>query len=46
MIPHIDWQEILNNLYLRKDAEREQILAGDPRNFTNLVGEIDQLTQL
>jgi phycocyanobilin lyase subunit beta len=34
--PHIDWQGILDNIYARKDAERDEIKAGDPRNYKNL----------
>jgi phycocyanobilin lyase subunit beta len=41
-IPEIDWQNILTTLYARKGAEREQISAGDPRNYADLASEIDQ----
>jgi phycocyanobilin lyase subunit beta len=34
--PNIDWQGILDNIYARKDAERDEIKAGDPRNYKNL----------
>jgi phycocyanobilin lyase subunit beta len=44
-IPNIDWKEILDTLYARKGAEREQIFAGDPRNYANLANEMDRPAQ-
>jgi phycocyanobilin lyase subunit beta len=40
-IPSIDWQGILNTLYARKGVERDQVLAGDPRNYKKLTSELE-----
>jgi phycocyanobilin lyase subunit beta len=40
-IPNIDWQGILDTLYARKGVEREQVMAGDPRNYKKLMGELE-----
>jgi phycocyanobilin lyase subunit beta len=40
--PNIDWQGILTNLYARKGEEREEIRAGDPRNYKDLAENIDR----
>ncbi len=40
-IPNIDWQEILDTLYARKGVERDQVLAGDPRNYKKLTSELE-----
>jgi phycocyanobilin lyase subunit beta len=40
-IPTINWQEILDTLYARKGIERDQVVAGDPRNYQKLASEID-----
>lgn len=39
-IPNIDWQGILDTLYARKGVERDQVMAGDPRNYTKLTSEL------
>jgi phycocyanobilin lyase subunit beta len=39
-IPQINWQEILDTLYARKGVERDQVLAGDPRNYKKLTSEL------
>jgi phycocyanobilin lyase subunit beta len=40
-IPYIDWQGILDTLYARKGVEREQVMAGDPRNYKKLTSELE-----
>jgi phycocyanobilin lyase subunit beta len=40
-IPNINWQEILDTLYARKGIERDQVVAGDPRNYHKLASEIE-----
>ncbi len=40
-IPNIDWQGILDTLYARKGVERDQVLAGDPRNYKQLTNELE-----
>jgi phycocyanobilin lyase subunit beta len=39
-VPNIDWQGILDTLYARKGVERDQMLAGDPRNYRQLTSEL------
>ena len=43
-IPNIDWQRILDTLYTRKGVERDQVLAGDPRNYKKLTSELKSLS--
>jgi phycocyanobilin lyase subunit beta len=40
-IPNIDWQGILDTLYARKGVERDQVMAGDPRNYHKLTSELE-----
>jgi phycocyanobilin lyase subunit beta len=42
--PAIDWQGILQNLYARKGAERTNITEGDPRNYRDLAGSLQNST--
>ncbi len=43
-IPNIDWQGILDTLYARKGVERDQVFAGDPRNYKQLTSELKPLS--
>lgn len=40
--PAIDWQGILQNLYARKGAERNNITEGDPRKYRDLAVTMQQ----
>jgi phycocyanobilin lyase subunit beta len=40
-VPNINWQGILDTLYARKGVERDQVLAGDPRNYKKLTSELE-----